>query len=168
LHSSLSAKSSFYLPAFEILRSCCTASGDMGGGEGAWAWGEGRCKYNDAQLIAALCSELFLYRRMVRNGSPRVCFYFFSTEQKSELFPLPRNGSERNSECLLLYLIYRTKFPVVFFSAEEFGTEFREFLFRGTAGIPSEITICSVSSVFRGIIFLTEIPNPNSKYGHNI
>jgi hypothetical protein len=39
-------------------------------------------------------------------------------------------------------------------------TEFREILFPGTAGIPSEITICSVNSVFRGIIFLSEIPNP--------
>jgi hypothetical protein len=43
-----------------------------------------------------------------------------------------------------------------------FGTEFRDFLFRGTTGIPSEITICSVYSVFRGIIFLSEIPNPNT------
>ncbi len=33
----------------------------------------------------------------------------------------------------------------------------------GTAGIPSEITICSVYSVFRGIIFLSEIPNPSTK-----
>jgi hypothetical protein len=99
---------------------------------------------------------------MVRNGSPRVCFYFCPTERKSALFPLPRNGSERNSEgSLLLYLIHGTEFRVIFSSAEEFGTEFREFLFRGTAGIPSEITICSVYSVFRGIIFLSEIPNPS-------
>ncbi len=48
-------------------------------------------------------------------------------------------------------------------SAEGFGTEFRGFLFRGTAGIPSEITMCSVYSVFRGIIFLSEIPNPTKR-----
>jgi hypothetical protein len=53
-----------------------------------------------------------------------------------------------------------TEFRVVFSSTEGFGTEFRGFLFRGTAGIPSEITICSFYSVFRGIIFLSEIPNP--------
>jgi hypothetical protein len=52
-----------------------------------------------------------------------------------------------------------TEFRVIFSSAEGFRTEFRDFLFRGTAGIPSEITICSVYSIFRGIIFLSEIPN---------
>ncbi len=55
---------------------------------------------------------------------------------------------------------FGTEFRVVISSAEGFGTEFQDFLFRGTAGIPSEITICSVYSVFRGIIFLSEIPNP--------
>jgi hypothetical protein len=68
----------------------------------------------------------FLYRGRVRIGIPRVCFYFCSTEQNSELFSLPGKGLERNSE---------------------------SFLFRGTAGIPSEITFSSVYSVFRGIIF---------------
>jgi hypothetical protein len=75
-------------------------------------------------------------------------------------FSLPRKGSERNSENLLHFLFYGMEFRVVFSSAEGFRTEFRGFLFRGTAGIPSEITICSVYSVFRGIIFLSEIPNP--------
>jgi hypothetical protein len=77
-------------------------------------------------------------------------------------FSLPRKGSERNSESLLLFLFYGTEFCVVFYSAEGFRTEFRGFLFRGTAGIPAEITICSVYSVFRGIIFGSEIPNPRS------
>jgi hypothetical protein len=80
------------------------------------------------------------------------------------------------SENLLLFLFHGTEirvafsssegsgteFRVVISSAERLGTEFRDFLFRGTPGIPSEITICSVYSVFRGIIFLSEIPNPNS------
>ena len=65
-------------------------------------------------------------------------------------------------EILLLFLFHGTEFRDVFSSAEGFGTEFRDFLFRGTVGIPSEITICSVYSVFRGIIFLSEIPNPSS------
>ncbi len=51
---------------------------------------------------------------------------------ESEHFYLPLNGSERNSE---------------------------SFMFRGTAGIPSELTICSVYTVFRGIIFLAETAN---------
>ncbi len=69
-------------------------------------------------------------------------------------------GFGNHSESLLLFLFHGTEFRDVFSSAEGFGTEFRDFLFRGTAGIPSEITICSVYSVFRGIIFLSEIPNP--------
>jgi hypothetical protein len=97
---------------------------------------------------------------MVRNGIPRVCYHFCSTERNSELFSLPRKDSERNSASMLLFLIHGTEFRVVFSSAEGFGMEFREFLFRGTAGIPPEITIYSVNSVFRGIIFLSEIPNP--------
>ncbi len=67
----------------------------------------------------------------------RVCFYFCSTERNSEFFSLPRKGSERNSE---------------------------RFLFRGTAGIPSEMINCSVCSVFHRIIFLSEIPNPSHYY----
>jgi hypothetical protein len=55
-------------------------------------------------------------------------------EWNSEHFYLPRNGSERNSE---------------------------SFLFRGTAGIPSELTICSGYSVFRVIIIFAEIANPS-------
>jgi hypothetical protein len=78
------------------------------------------------------------------------------------------DGSERNSESLLLFFFYGTEYRVVFFSSEGFGTEFRGFLFRGTAGIPSEITSCSVYSVFRGIIFLSEIPNPTNKAHHRV
>ncbi len=89
------------------------------------------------------------------------CSYFCCTERNFELFSLLLKGSEGNSDRLLLFLFNGTEFRVVFSSAEGFGTELREFLFRGTAGIPSEITICSVYSVFRGIIFLSEIPNPS-------
>ncbi len=75
----------------------------------------------------------FLFRWMVWNKIPSICFYFCSTDQNSELFSLPRNGSERNSE---------------------------SFLFRGTAGIPPEQTNCCVYSVFRGMTFSSEIANP--------
>jgi hypothetical protein len=69
----------------------------------------------------------------------QTCFYFCSMQWNSEHFYLPRNRSERNSE---------------------------SFLFRGTAGIPSELTICSVYSVFRGIIFLSDIANPSTYSVH--
>ncbi len=101
-----------------------------------------------------------LFRGMVRNGIPRICIYFGSTERNSELCSLPQKSSEQNYGSFLLFLFHGTEFRDVFSSAEEFGTEFRDFLFRGTTGIPSEITICSVYSVFRGIIFFSEIPNP--------
>ncbi len=42
------------------------------------------------------------------------------------LFSLPRNGSERNSESLLLLLLHATEFRAFFSSAEWFGTEFWE------------------------------------------
>jgi hypothetical protein len=99
---------------------------------------------------------------MVHNGIPRICIYFGSTEWNSEFCSFPQKGSEQNYGSLLLFLFHGMEFRVVFSFAEEFETEFRDFLFRGTTGIPSEITICSVYSVFRGIIFLSEIPNPNS------
>ncbi len=107
-------------------------------------------------------SSYFLFRWKVRTGIPRVCSYFCSAERNSELFSHPLKGSEGNSERLLLFLFRGTEFRDVFSSAEGFGTEFREFLFRGTAGIPTEITICSVNSVFRGIIFCRKFPTLGS------
>jgi hypothetical protein len=95
-----------------------------------------------------------LFRGMVRNGILIIFIYFGSTKWNSE------KGSEQNYGSLLPFLLHGTEFRVIFSSAEGFGTEFRDFLFRGTTGIPSEITIRSVYSVFRGIIFLSEIPNP--------
>jgi hypothetical protein len=111
---------------------------------------------------------------------------FCCTEKNSELCVLfrgmVRNG---NSESLFLFLFHGTEFRVVFssaegfgtelwefasifvpsygipscfLSAEGFGTEFRDFLFSGTTGIPSDITIGSVFSVFRGIIFCRNSP----------
>ncbi len=104
----------------------------------------------------------FLFHGKVRNGIPRICIYFGSTERNSELCSLPQNASEQNYGSLLLFLFHGTEFRVISSSAEGFGTEFRDFLFRGTTGIPSEITISSVYSVFHGIIFLSEIPNPTT------
>jgi hypothetical protein len=48
-------------------------------------------------------------------------FYFCTTEWNSELCSLPLNGSEWNSESLLLFLFQGMDFRVVFYSAEEFG-----------------------------------------------
>ncbi len=65
--------------------------------------------------------------------------FFLYTERNSELFSLPRNGSEQNSESLLLFLFHGTDFRVVVSSAEGFGTEFREYtsIFVTRNGIPS-------------------------------
>ncbi len=97
------------------------------------------------------------------------------SERKSELFSLPLKSSKGNSESFLLFWFLGTEFRVVFFplkgsegnsesllSLPRKGSErnSESFLFRVTAWIPSEITICSVYFVFRGITFLSEIPNP--------
>jgi hypothetical protein len=93
----------------------------------------------------------FLFRGMIRNGIPRVCFYICSTEWNSELFSLPLKCSEENSEGLVLYLFNRTEFRVVFSSAEGFGTEFRGF------SVPRN----SRNSVGKTHLFrLSEILNP--------
>ncbi len=47
----------------------------------------------------------FLFRGIVRNVIPRVCFYFCSTKRNSELFYLPRKSSKRNSERFLLWSV---------------------------------------------------------------
>ncbi len=67
------------------------------------------------------------------------CRVFFYTERNSELFSLPRNGSEQNSESLLLFLFHVTEFWDVFSSADGFGTDFRKYasIFVPRNGIPS-------------------------------
>jgi hypothetical protein len=84
-----------------------------------------------------------------------------ASERNSELVSLPRNGLERNSESLLLFLFHGTEFLAFspLWNDSERNSEI--FLFRGTAGIPPEQTNYSVYSVFLGIIFLSEIANPS-------
>jgi hypothetical protein len=74
----------------------------------------------------------FLFCGMVRSRSPSVCCYFCSTKRNSELFPLPRNGSEfasifvpqyRIQSIFLLCEMVLNGFPRVFCSAEQ--PEFR-------------------------------------------
>ncbi len=50
-----------------------------------------------------------------------------TSERNSELFSLPRNCSDRNSDNLHLILFYSKEFRAFFSSVERFGTEFREF-----------------------------------------
>jgi hypothetical protein len=102
--------------------------------------------------IARVCFYFYiLFRAMVRQGIPRVCSYFFYTERNSEHFSHPRNGSELNSEGLLLFLSHCTEFQAFFSAGSEWNSQ--SFLFRGTAGIPPEQSNFSVLSVFHGIIF---------------
>jgi hypothetical protein len=66
-------------------------------------------------------------RDVRRNGIPRVCSYFCSTERSSEFICLPRSNLEQTSKCLLLVLFHGLGIPSSFSSAEWFRTEFREF-----------------------------------------
>ncbi len=89
---------------------------------------------------------------VARNGIPRVYFYFCCTEQNSKLFSLPENGSEQIPR--VCFNLCPTERNFELFSLRKSSERNSEsFLFRWTARIPSEITICSVYSVFRGIIF---------------
>ncbi len=88
-------------------------------------------------------------------------FLFHGTDFR--LFSLPRrvqSGIPRVTS----NLFHGTEFWIVFSSVDGSELNSESFLFRRTAGIPSEIHICSSYSVFRGIIFLSEIPNPSSEY----
>jgi hypothetical protein len=74
-----------------------------------------------------LVLSCFLFRGMVWTRILRLCFYYCSTEQNSELFSLPRKGLERSSDRLFLFAFHGTELRVVFSVLEGFGTEFREF-----------------------------------------
>ncbi len=95
-------------------------------------------------LLRVVLCKMFSFRGMVRNGILRVCFCFYSTERNSKLFSFPRKGSERNFESLFLFCSKERNSEL--FSLPRKGSELNSerFLFRGTTGIPSEITICSV------------------------
>jgi hypothetical protein len=95
---------------------------------------------------------------MVWNRIPRVLLFLFHGTEFRVVFSSAEGFGTEFREYASIFA--GTEFRVVFLSAEGFGTEFRSFLFRGTAGIPLEISICSVYSVFRGIIFLSEISKP--------
>ncbi len=89
----------------------------------------------------------------------RMLLLFLFQEQNSELFSLPWNGSELNSESLLLFL-YGTEFRVFFSSAEWLGTEFREFSVQRNT-----LNSARTNQLFRLFRlpqnnFLSEIPNP--------
>ncbi len=99
-----------------------------------------------------------LFHGMARNGIPRISIYFGSTERNSELCSLPQKGSEQNYRSLLLFLFH--------------GTELFSLPRKGLNGIPrfsvprnNRNSVGNnhlfVHSVFHGIIFLSEIPNPS-------
>jgi len=80
------------------------------------------------------------FQDMLQNKIPRVCFYFFLWNGIPSIFLLCRtiwngiprvfyspDGSEWNSESLLLFFFNGTEFRAFFSSAEWFTTEFREF-----------------------------------------
>jgi hypothetical protein len=107
-----------------------------------WAWREPFCgmvqtEFREFLLFLLHRKEFRLFSLLQRvwNGIPRVPSIFFHGTDY-ELFSFLRKGSEQNSE---------------------------SFLFCKTARISYKIPICSNYSVFHGIIFLSEIPNPSSE-----
>jgi hypothetical protein len=96
----------------------------------------------------------FLFRAMVRDG---VCFYFSFTEQNSDQFFLPRKGTERNSESLLIILFHcMYRIQSIFSYNELVETEFREFSVmrnsRNSAGTNQLLHL------FREIFFCRKLP----------
>jgi hypothetical protein len=85
---------------------------------------------------------------------------------------LPREGSERHSESLLLFMFHGTEFRVIFSSAEGFGTEFREFSVpqnsRNSVGINHLFRLFRLPTICRKLPTLgektlqAEIHSPNS------
>ncbi len=128
----------------------------------------------------------FLFHGMVRNGIPKVNFFLVARVvfSSAEWF-----GTEFREFASILVL--RNGIPrIVFSSAEGFGTEWWEFAsffvqrngipscfrFRGRIGIPrfsvpgvtSEIIICSVYNVFRGIFFCRKFPTLPTDRGEDL
>ncbi len=118
-------------------------------------------------------TELIPRLGTARNGMKKLVLQKIMLQQTCAVCTmfLSETASERNSKSLLLFLLHRMEFRVVFSSSEKFkkfasiGKEFRAFfssaLFHGTAGIPPEQTNCSAYSNFRRIIFLSETANPS-------
>ncbi len=81
----------------------------------------------------------FLFRGMVRNGIPTVCFYIVPRNGIPSCF-LFRWGVQNGIPRVCFYFCFHGKeFRVVFSSAKVFGREFREFasIFAQRNGIPS-------------------------------
>ncbi len=79
--------------------------------------------YTDMITVQPYINSFFAIRRGL---SFCILPRLFYKERNSDLFSLPRNDSELNSENLRLFLFHETEFRAVFSSAEEFGTKFRE------------------------------------------
>jgi hypothetical protein len=122
-----------------------------------------------------LVLQKIMLRDMLRNRIPRVCFYFFPRNGIPRIFLLcgtvwngiprvfvPRNGSDLNSESLLLFLFHGTEFRAFFSSVERFGTEFREFSVprnsRNSAGTNQLFRLFRLPRTN----FLSEIANPGA------
>ncbi len=105
----------------------------------------------------------------IGNGIPRVCFFFVSMEfrvlfSSAEWFwtEFGKSIFAPQNEIPSCFFFRRRvqdgiKGGCFYFCSLERNSE--SFRFRVTSSIPSEITICSVYFVFRGIIFLSEISN---------
>ncbi len=103
----------------------------------------------------------FLFRGMVRNGIPTVCFYICSTERNSELFSLPLKGSEGNSESMLMFLFPWNGIPSCFLFRGRVRNGIQRFFVPGNSQNSVGIPICPVNSqpylwcrIFNCLLFL--------------
>ncbi len=97
---------------------------------------------------------------LIYSNSPRLVFLYPAA------FCSTQNGipSCFSSDSLFLFLFHGTEFRIVLLPRKGSERNSERFLFRGTAGIQSEMIICCVYSVFHRIIFLSEITNPSHYY----
>jgi hypothetical protein len=98
------------------------------------------------------------------HGTEFRVFFSFAERSRTEFreFSVLLNGSERNSKSLLLFLFHGTEFRAFFSSEERFGTEFRELSVPRNSRNSAGTNQLSIYSVFRELIFLSEIVNPST------
>jgi hypothetical protein len=97
-------------------------------------------------LLQQTESQHVFVRDMLRNGTPRVCFYFFHGRNSKHFSPL-RNGSGQNSESFLFRGMFRREF-------QEFASIFVPYY-----RIPSILLLCgTVRNRIPRVFCSTELP----------
>jgi hypothetical protein len=106
-------------------------------------------------------SQHVFVRDKLRNRILRVFFYFWSTARNSELFSLPRNGSEQNSKCLLLFLFHRNRIPSfsLLRNSSEQNSEHFSPLWNGSERNSESFLFCGTARICWNQPFVPSIPS---------